>query len=145
MSKKPPIKVEIDPYQKARERGFAGLIRITRTPKGDPPEWVREAWVGLTLPCDPICGFKRIGTEKGALIGEVEEPHPICSVPQSEAVMILGDHHPRAFAWWIEQGYPKEKEGEDCFGFDETEFEIIKGVSQQAIRERGSPDGDGDT
>ena len=144
MLQKPSIKVEVDPFQTASRRGFIGLIKITQIPKGDPPEWVRQAWVGLVLPCDPICGFKRKGTEKGVLTGEIEEPHRICSVPQSEAITILGDHNPRAFAWWLEQGYPKEDEDENCFGFDETEFEIIKGVTQQIIREGGSLDGDGD-
>jgi hypothetical protein len=28
----------------------AGSIHIVETPKGDAPRWVREQWVGLTLP-----------------------------------------------------------------------------------------------
>lgn len=33
------------------------MIEITRVPAGEAPEWVRQAWVGLVLPCDPFVGY----------------------------------------------------------------------------------------
>ncbi|HVV15121.1 MAG TPA: hypothetical protein VHD55_01850 [Candidatus Paceibacterota bacterium] len=108
----------------------SGRIRITKVPDGEAPLEVRQAWVGLELPCGPICGY---GDEppKGVLSNEpIKKNMYGFDVPQREALEILEASSPEAAAWWRTHGFP---EGNDYFVFDRHWAEIISGVTMQEI------------
>lgn len=80
-------------------------IMIIKTPRGEAPEEVRQAWVGLVLPCignfgpDSVCGV---------LTGEViDYGLEMYNVWQAEACEILAGTAPAAAAWWRSKGFPK--------------------------------------
>ncbi|MES3031380.1 MAG: hypothetical protein V4697_03125 [Patescibacteria group bacterium] len=111
-----------------------GHIRITKVPDGEAPLEVREAWVGLTLPCGPYLGFSGVGEERGVLTGE-SVGCPTCgrygfSVPQDEAIAILEKAKPEAALWWKKHGFPQV---DQYFGFAEREAEIVSGISRQTV------------
>ena len=110
-----------------------GRIRIMTVPAGEAPLWVREAWLGLELPCDPYLGYPNGELERGVVTGE-EAQRNRCgySVPQVEALAALENTSPQAAAWWRAQGFPQP---DKCFGFAENEAEIVNGVTRQRIRE----------
>lgn len=113
-------KLEVLPY---------GFVKVTRVPRGDAPEWVRQAWVGLELPCHPIMGPC---TSSDVVSGkEVPVRTGVC-VPHDKALAILKTANQKAFEWWKDQGYPEEAPGEN-FLFCEDEVQIIIGVKRQAV------------
>jgi hypothetical protein len=57
-------------------------IRILATPPGDAPDWVRQAWIGLTLPLAP------------------DAPAGQDLVYSHEAVAVLAKANPKAADWW---------------------------------------------
>lgn len=87
-------------------------IRIVRVPEGEAPEWVREAWVGLTIPAismpRQIHDIGRAGAVSGDLEGDWSHPHWV--TPQEEPLEILRQHNPGAAQWWTDHGYPQPKE-----------------------------------
>jgi hypothetical protein len=106
-----------------------GRIRITKVPDGEAPLEVRKAWVGLELPCGPICGY---AAESGKSVLS-HEPTPNryeVDVPQREALEILAAKDPQATAWWYAHGFPQ---GDDWFNFAREEVEIISGVTMQKV------------
>ncbi|MFM2357906.1 MAG: hypothetical protein RJA61_643 [Candidatus Parcubacteria bacterium] len=109
-----------------------GRIEITERPSGEAPAWVRNAWIGLTLPCLPICGFSN-ERDRGVVSGkELPINQYGFSIPQDKALEILkcsGQH--KAAQYWEEQGCGKPGE---YFGFSEEEAQIISGVTRQTIR-----------
>ena len=109
-----------------------GLIRITRIPAGEAPDYIRKVWVGLELPCDPILGLPDEGGDRGVMSRKPERSRYGFSVPQDLAIAILQEHRPDAAAYWKQQGYP---ELGGYFGFAEDEAVIIRGVTQQRIIE----------
>ncbi len=111
-----------------------GLIRIVRVPEGEAPQCVRQAWVGLELPCDPYLGYSDAGLDRGVLTG-TEAARNRCgfSVPQDWAIAVLEQSDPAAAAWWRRHGFPKEGDGR--FGFAEVEAEIVSGVERQRLIE----------
>ncbi len=112
-----------------------GTITITRRPKGEAPQWVRQAWVGLTLPCHPYVGFPDAGLDRGVVSGApVERNDYGFSVPQAEAIYALGAaRRSEAARWWKSQGFPQPGQ---CFGFSEecVDPKSVKGVQRQVIR-----------
>jgi hypothetical protein len=120
-----------------------GRIRIIKVPDGEAPYEIRQAWLGLTLPCDPFLGLPGSGLDLGVLsLMPVEENRLGFSVPQEEALAILEKENPGAADWWKQQGYPQ---AEQRFGFAEEEAEIVKWVTRQRIIEiteemMGNPD-----
>jgi hypothetical protein len=89
-------------------------VRITRTPAGEAPLWVRQAWVGLELPA--------AGTRPSSYFtaGVTAKPRPWFvrlseslqgkrrrnrgyAVPAAAAIDILAGADPRAARWWREQ------------------------------------------
>ncbi|MDO8510070.1 MAG: hypothetical protein Q7S15_00405 [bacterium] len=132
-------RLENEPTPKA-----TGRIRIIKIPAGEAPLEVRRAWVGLELPCDPVCGYPDSGSEIGVVSKEPLRFNRYgYSVPQAEAIAILVRHAPAAAAWWRDHCFPRA-EG-TCFGFGEDEAEIISGVTLQKLTEvpdecMGDPD-----
>ena len=88
-----------------------GLIKVVKLPSGEAPEWVRLAWLGLTLPCCPD-GCNRNGV----------------SVPQDKALKILRVTNRKAADWFEQHGFPKPPP-DDCFGFGDEEVQILSGVT----------------
>ena len=91
-------------------------VEIVRAPEGEAPLWVREAWVGLTLPLVPGYPGKRRMPSFGVLsgpfgwwgqlrerlsgrVGTVEG----YVVDRDQAYALLGAHRPDALAWWREE------------------------------------------
>lgn len=108
-----------------------GRIRIKTTPEGEPPLEIREAWVGLVLPCLPFLGYLGTGSKKGVLTGAELQDNRCCfSVPQNEAIAILEQHNPDAAKWWRQLSIPQSGR---YFCFAEDEAEILSGVTRQKI------------
>ncbi len=108
-----------------------GKIKIIRIPAGDAPLHVRQAWVGLILPCHPFVGLPDKGLDRSVLSRKrVERNKSGFSVSQVLAIAILENCKPRAAKWWKDHNYPKSGE---CFGFAEHEAEIVSGVRHQQI------------
>jgi hypothetical protein len=99
-----------------------GSISIVRIPEGEAPLWVRQAWVGIILPCDPYSGPSE---DRGVLSGKHSKTRSDFSVPQSEAIGLLEEHNPEAAKWWKRRGFPK---GDECFGFSKSDAVILSGV-----------------
>lgn len=117
--------------QDGSQNSNAGQIKIIATPEGEAPLEVREAWIGLILPCHPILGYSE--GDIGALSREpTERNRQVINVPQDEAIRILALFHPEAVQWWNDHGYPTQG---GYFSFGEREVEIISGVTYQQIRE----------
>ncbi len=111
-----------------------GKIKVIKTPEGEPPEHVREAWVGLTLPCHPYMGYPSDGTLEYGVLTKEKAPRNryAVSVPQDQALDILEKINPEAAKWWRERHYPILG---DNFSFAEDEVQIIEGVTRQTITE----------
>lgn len=105
-----------------------GLIRIKKLPAGEAPENIRKEWIGSTLPCNPIVGFSE--EEFGALSNKKGSNRYAFNVPQKEALEILEKASRVAAKYWKSKGYPKPG---NYFVFDESEAEIISGVTFQRI------------
>jgi hypothetical protein len=123
----------------AMKNEATGRVKNVTIPAGEAPEWVRQAWVGLVLPCYPVAGFPTC-PELGVLSGRPDGAHckdAACDagngrdgvrVPQTGALTILELYNPNAARWWKTNGYPKHGEHENCFGFATQEVQIISGV-----------------
>lgn len=72
-------------------------IRITSTPPGQAPEWVRKEWVGVEIPVKT----QQVGLAMGALGGEPEAENLAgYHVNAVQAVSILAQKSPDAAEWW---------------------------------------------
>lgn len=109
----------------------SGRVKIIKVPAGESPVWVRRAWVGLTLPCQPISG--EVANAIGVITREPVTPRDCVLVSQEDAFEVLRTERPDAYEWWKAHGYPKEKPVTLCFGTDEVE--VISGVKRQRIIE----------
>lgn len=103
-------------------------IEIVRRPLGEAPEWVRDAWIGVSLPL-AVSGKKSWQTfgvleaPKGffaslwmIVSGQTEQVDGYMVVAK-EAVDILGIHNPDAADWWRENT-PALLDGKQMFIFD---------------------------
>jgi hypothetical protein len=106
-----------------------GRIRIIKTPAGQAPEEIRRAWIGITLPCEPIVGYTE-GIELGAVNHKPVPKRYSFHVPQVPAIEALEFMVPEAAKWWREHGYPRSN---GWFTFGEDEAEIIFGVIRQQL------------
>jgi hypothetical protein len=87
-------------------------VAIIRAPIGEAPDWVREAWVGLTLPLGHPAYEVRVRTS-----GVLTAPKTMLGlvwafitgrtvvrdgylVRSAEAIAILAEKQPEAAAWW---------------------------------------------
>ena len=83
-------------------------IRITKTPTGEAPEWVRQAWVDLKLP------LQQQEDESPSTFGVLRKggatPRPNCwKVRQNKALRVLRKKEPLAAQWWKIRGYPMKR------------------------------------
>lgn len=103
-------------------------IRIVRRPIGEAPEWVRDEWIGLSLPL----ALKRERQWRG--LGVLTGPHGWLpqlwalfsgksfnvmgyAVNAKTAVEQLAERNPSAAAWWREHT-PQMLNGRRYFVFD---------------------------
>ncbi|MFZ2038351.1 MAG: hypothetical protein WAV11_00195 [Minisyncoccia bacterium] len=119
-----------------------GVIRIIKVPIGEAPLKIRQAWKGLLLPCCHYLGFPDSGGERGVLSKKKASVNRYgFSVPQKQALQILGQEKPKAAKWWKEHDFPMAGQ---YFCFAENEAEIVSGVVPQQLIEvtdemRGNP------
>lgn len=98
-----------------------GRIRVIRVPEGEAPQWVRRAWVGTVLPCDPVAGWPPCPL-RGVLSGKPLPPQLVFAVPHQRALRILLDFKQQdAYRYWRLLGYP-QPDGYFAFGINEVEF-----------------------
>lgn len=82
-------------------------LKIIKTPAGDAPLWVREAWVGLVLE------FMEIQSDESDAVVDASskkrrKPRKNCwKVPQVPAYQVLRAHNPEAAEYWRQRGIPK--------------------------------------
>ncbi|MFA6594046.1 MAG: hypothetical protein WCT16_02190 [Candidatus Buchananbacteria bacterium] len=72
-------------------------IRITATPPGQAPEWVRQAWIGLELPAAGLSAAT--GHQVGVLGGQPENLGGY-EVAGGKAIKLLKNKNPEAARWW---------------------------------------------
>lgn len=79
------------------ENDYPNMIRIIKTPAGEAPIEVREAWVGIQLPASaPFTDAAR-----GAVSYELQEPREVFAVPTRLALLyLLGQGKEDAAQWW---------------------------------------------
>ena len=107
---------------------YTGRIEIVKTPTGEAPKEIRQAWVGVFLPCLPIVSASL--TEHGILSKCPVRPRFAFHVPQDAAIDALELAVPNAAKWWREKGFPRPN---TLFNFGEDEARIIYGVIRQII------------
>src|SRR3989338_7326552 len=98
-------------------------IRIIRTPWGDAPDWVREAWIGLDLPV-------AVDIPENPRMATVQTNSPLpqprvatASVYFDQAIAALEPGHPDAANWWRELAC--RRPGLDWLTFDSASYEYI--------------------
>lgn len=125
-----------------RAEGATGRVKIVKIPRGEAPENIRAAWVGLELPCYPTAGYID-GVEFGFESGLVRQDSRACViVPQKEALEVLEKSSPAAAKWWYDRGFPLGFCSNFSFGVDEVA--LVSGVRLQNLIEvtdemRGDP------
>ncbi len=103
-------------------------IKIVRRPNGEAPDWVRDAWIGLSLPTFQKSEqlFRGVGVLTGPAnaflqVWEVFLGRAIrvsgYAVSAKMAVDILAETRPAAAEWW-RTNTPKLVVGKRCFVFD---------------------------
>ena len=129
---------EKDYYTKRSEydvrQGKPGTyIKIVKVPDGEAPEEIRQAWVGMILPCHPIVGYSTWDERERGALTEEQNLHNRYSyvVPQKEALQLLSDAGGKckeAAEWWKVQGFPKDDPTMNCFSFYQLEAEEFAGT-----------------
>src|SRR5882762_1057950 len=112
-------------------------VRITSVPPGEAPLWVRERWVGLSLPlaqgrAAPL-SFLTSGVLSGPkgwlaliaslLTGKFQVKRGF-KVETNAALAVLAASHPDAAAWW-RQNAPHLFQGKRYFVFHENAGEVL--------------------
>ena len=93
----------------------ASHLRITAVPPGEAPLWVREKWVGLSLPIAQrqakarslltsgvLSGPRGFFSSIGALVAGKLERRSGFLVEAQAAIAVLAESSPEAAAWWQE-------------------------------------------
>ena len=109
-------------------------IRIVHRPIGEAPEWVRDAWIGLSLPL--ASKHEREWRSLGVLTGPRHWLSRMWAVLSGKTFMVRGymvnakaavdhlaGHHPSAAAWWREHA-PHMLTGGRYFAFDSAACEL---------------------
>ncbi|MFG6283566.1 hypothetical protein [Sphingomonas sp. S6] len=103
-------------------------IRIVQRPIGEAPDWVRDAWIGLSLPL--ASKREREWRSLGVLTGPPGWLSQIWAMVSGKTFLVRGymvnakaavdqlaDNHPSAAAWWREHT-PHMLTGRRYFTFD---------------------------
>ena len=109
-------------------------ITITSRPIGEAPEWVRDAWIGLSLPTSHARErqWRGVGVLSGpnnpfllcwALLRGRTHPVSGYAVDSKLAVSLLAEKDPAAAQWWHENA-PRLIASRRTFIFDAEACEI---------------------
>jgi hypothetical protein len=110
-----------------------GLIQIKKIPRGEAPDYVRKAWFGLFLYCEPILGYPQKPEDVATLSGKpLTERKPQFLVSQEHAMQVIKTVSLPAALWLENAGFPKR---DHFFCFNEDEATIVSGVYRQRIIE----------
>jgi hypothetical protein len=113
----------------------AALVEIVRTPGGEAPEWVRQAWIGLRLPlvdAQPTT-FRGAGVLTGpvsilgyfvALLRGRTAVMTGYLVNAKVAVDLLAAQNRAAADWW-QTGAARLLDGRQNFGFDVEACRVV--------------------
>ena len=86
---------------------YRGTFTVEVPPRGDAPDWVYRAWLGLTLPYtskDNYTGCIDVVSRKSS------QPHEhYYLVPEEVAIKMLEQHDREAAAWWKAHDYPRSE------------------------------------
>jgi hypothetical protein len=95
-------------------------IMIVKIPRGEAPEHIRRAWLGLVLPC---IGKSTSESAQGVLTGKtVNYGKKFYYVPHTPALSALEQVDPQAAEWWKAHGYPMP---DTVFTFCEDEVKVL--------------------
>lgn len=94
-------------------------IKIIKPPRGEEPDWVNQAWVGLEIPV-----MKGNYEQKGGqeVISGAYREYDNYIVPLELALAILKEKNPEAEKWWRENA---KLAGVFGIGFDQDVCELI--------------------
>src|SRR5262245_9408749 len=112
-------------------------VRITSVPPGEAPLWVRERWVGLSLPL----AQRRASSLSFLTSGVLSMPKGFISwlgalfrgrlalqrgylVESHAAVAVLAVNHPEAAQWWF-QNTPRLFKGKRHFVFPQDSGHVV--------------------
>lgn len=97
-------------------------IKIVKTPNGEAPKRIRQAWVGIVLSCIGKFPSDRV---VGLLSGKpVKRNQNVYRVEQKTALDALKKKAPVAANWYYKKGFPKPANRE-LFGFYEDEAKVL--------------------
>ena len=96
-------------------------IRIIKVPRGNAPEWVRQAWVGCVL---PDLGPPANGRSFGLLTRTPRNAQGASCVPMQIALEILAEKSPDA-ATWFRDTLGQGRITSDKFVFQPDECEVV--------------------
>jgi hypothetical protein len=86
---------------------YRGTFTVEVPPRGDAPDWVYRAWLGLTLPYtskDNYTGCIDVVSRKSS-----QPPEHYYLVPEEVAIKMLEQHDREAAAWWKAHDYPRSE------------------------------------
>jgi hypothetical protein len=117
----------------------ASLLRITSAPPGEAPLWVREKWVGLSLPLarsravalsvftsGVLSGPKSFFASIGALLTGRLTRRSGFLVETQAAIAVLAKSSPEAATWW-RQNTPHLLRPRRYFVFPEDAGQVMSG------------------
>ncbi len=125
-------------YYSCYEENSGLQIRIKNTPAGEAPENIRQAWIGLVLPVQPLFpsprtrhGFgvltgpkTQFGLILAALLGRGQK-HTGYIVESKTAIELLAGHSKEAADWW-RRNTPQFLKPNFCFLFPTDSCEEIE-------------------
>ncbi len=111
------------------QREDLGVIRFISVPRGGAPLWVREAWIGVEVPC--LFSHDGVPLSASDTVRDVETglevpDYPGYIVLQTHAIEALRQQSPKAAKYWRSLGFPYN----ECalFLFDHDSAEVVKPV-----------------
>lgn len=111
-------------------------IRVVRRPIGEAPAWVRDAWIGLSLPLATPSQREARGfgvlTMPNSRLGQIWAILRGRSIKMTgyfvdarRAVDLLDDIRPEAAKWWRDNA-PRMLDGAHYFIFDTPSSELVE-------------------
>jgi hypothetical protein len=106
-----------------------GTIRFISPPRGGAPMWVREAWIGVEVPC--LFSHDGVPPNEGDTVRDVETglevpDYPGYIVLQVLALEALEKSSPKAAKYWADCGFPNHPFA--LFLFDHSSAEVVKPI-----------------
>ena len=102
------------------------MVRIVSRPRGDAPEWVRDAWIGVDVPLSP--DHQNEGPQLYTGSGVYQDPgkYQLDSyrVLSMEAIDALAQKDSRAANWWKQNTHFYDPRG--SFLFDASSCQLVE-------------------